>query len=505
MHNAPISKTPSAARVLVALAVARIVLQTLANSHYGFHRDELATLDDAHYLAWGYVAYPPLTPFIARGALELFGPFLPGIRFFAALAQGVALVLAGLMARELGGRRWAQIIAGLAVAIAPVSLAAGSLFQYVTFDYLWWVAVAYFVIRLLNSEDPRWWVAIGATIGVGMMTKYTMAFLVAGLAAGIIVTPARRFLASRWLWCGVAASLLIFLPNVIWQVQHGFISVDFLSSIHARDIRIGRTKGFLIEQLFVPANVATIPLWIAGLYFYFFAPEGGRYRAIGWMFAVPLVLFAIAQGRGYYMAPAYPMLLAAGAVQWERRMSSQAPRSARFLRARTYGALAVGAVVGVAFTVPIPPVNSTWWRIGIKVSDDWREEIGWQELADTVALLRNSLPAQDRARLGILAGNYGEAGAIDLYGPSYGLPKAISGTNSYWLRGYGEPPPETLIVLGFSRWFVERTFESCELASHTGNRYGVRNEETSEHPDIFVCRRLRQPWPEFWNGFRNFG
>jgi hypothetical protein len=364
---------------------------------------------------------------------------------------------------------------------------------------------AYFTIRLLKSDDARWWLPIGAAIGVGMMTKYTMAFLIAGLAAGVLLTPARRYLASRWLWYGAAISLLIFLPNLIWQMQHAFISFDFLSDIHARDIRIGRTNGFLIEQLFVPANPATIPLWIAGLFFYFFAPEGRRYRTIGWMFVVPLALFAIAQGRGYYMAPAYPMLLATGAVLWERRIASQTPERARFQRARIYAALAIGAVFGVAFTVPIPPVNSTWWTIATKVSDDWREEIGWQELAHTVSGIRDSLPSEDRAGIGILAGNYGEAGAIDLYGPSYGLPKAISGTNSYWLRGYGDPPPETLIVLGFSRALAERNFEACELAGHSSNRYGVRNEETSAHPDIFVCRRLRRPWPEFWKTFRHFG
>jgi Dolichyl-phosphate-mannose-protein mannosyltransferase len=490
---------------LVVLAATRILLQTLANSHYGFHRDELATFDDARYLAWGYVAYPPITPFIARAALEIFGPWLPGLRFFAALAQGVALVLSGLIARELGGRRWAQIVAGLTVAIAPVSLAAGSLFQYVTFDYLWWVAIAYFVIRLLSSEDPRWWLPIGMAIGLGMMTKYTMGFLVAGLAIGILLTPARRLLANRWVWYGAALSLLIFMPNLIWQMKHDFISLDFLRDIHARDVRIGRTKGFLVEQLFVPANPATIPLWIAGLFFYFFTPDGRRYRTIGWMFVVPLALFTVAQGRSYYMAPSYPMLLAAGAVLWEPRIASRAPEQGRFQRARTYAALAAGGVFGVAFTVPIAPINSTWWKIATKASDDWREEIGWTELTETVAGIRDALPVEDLARLGILAGNYGEAGAIDLYGPSYGLPNAISGTNSYWLRGYGAPPPETLIVLGLSRAFVDRTFEECELAGHTSNRYGVANEETSAHPDIFVCRRLRQPWPEFWKHFRRYG
>jgi 4-amino-4-deoxy-L-arabinose transferase-like glycosyltransferase len=491
--------------ILAVLALIVLLLHTLTNGQYGFHRDELATLDDARYLAWGYVAYPPVTPFIARAALEVFGPSLVGVRFLAALAQAVALVLTGLMARQLGGGRAAQIVAALAVAVAPVSLAAGALFQYVSFDYLWWVAIAYLMIRLLKSEDARWWLAIGAVIGLGMMTKYTMVFLVAGMIAGVLLTPARRYLRSPWVWCGVALSLAIFLPNFIWQVRHGFISLDFLTYIHARDIRIGRTQNFLIDQLLVAANPFTVLLWVAGLFYFFFAPDGKRYRLIGWMFVVPLVLFFIAKGRGYYMAPAYPMLLAAGAVVEERVVASLAAGWARLVRGHTCGVLVVGGLLAIAVVLPIAPVNSSWWKVANKVNDDFREEIGWPELVETIAGIHASLPAEERARVGILAGNYGEAGAIDLYGPAHGLPEAISGINSYWLRGYGDPPPRTLIVVGLSRDFLERNFESCVLAGHVMNRYGVQNEETARHPDLFVCRRLRQPWPVFWKKFHYFG
>ncbi|HTS47859.1 MAG TPA: glycosyltransferase family 39 protein [Bryobacteraceae bacterium] len=490
------------ALMLIALAI--ILLHALTNGHYGFHRDELATVDDARYLDWGYIAYPPLTPFIAHIAFALFGPSLVGLRFFASLAQAVAIVLTGCMARELGGKRTAQVAAALAAAIAPVSLAAGALFQYVTFDYLWWVLAAYFVIRLLKSENPRWWLAIGAVIGLGMMTKYTVAFLAAGITAGIVLTSARRDLKSPWLWGGVGLSLAIFLPNSIWQIRHDFISLDFLNHIHARDIRIGRTKNFLIEQLFVPANPFTIPMWLTGLWFYF-SREGKRYRALGWIFVVVFVLFFSARGRSYYMAPAYPMLLAAGAVAWERRLANASPSRGRLRRAVQWSAIAVGAVIAIALVVPIPPVGSAWWNLSNKVQDDWREEVGWPDLVGEVAKIRDSLPAEDRTNFAILTGNYGEAGAIDLYGATYGLPKAISGTNSYWLRGYGDPPPQTLIVTGVSRRYLERHFEFCELAGHVTNRYSVLNEETREHPDIFVCRGLREPWPEFWIDFKNYG
>jgi len=481
---------------LIILAAVLVTVHTLTNGQYGFHRDELATIDDARQLAWGYVAYPPLTPFIARVALELFGPSLAGLRFFAALAQGLAVILAGSMARELGGNRPAQLVAAIAVAIAPMSIGAGELFQYVSFDYLWWVLAAWMMIRLFKSEDPRWWIGVGAAVGLGMITKYTMGVLVIGIAGGLLLMPARRYLKSPWLWDGVALSVIIFLPNLLWQIQHHLISLDFLRSIHARDVRIGRTNGFLLNQLFVPACFLTVPLWLAGLHYYFFTEDGRRYRPIGWMFIITLVVFLVARGRDYYMAPAYPMLLAAGAVALTSR--------SRLVRGLIWAGLGIGGALGVLI-MPIAPVNSALWNaVGSKI-DNFREEIGWPELVQTVATIRGSLPAGERAGTGILTGNYGEAGAVDLYGPAYGLPKAISGIDSYWLRGYGDPPPHTLIVLGLSRTALEQDFESCESAGQITNRYGVMNEETTDHRDIYVCRRLRTPWPDFWKRIQSFG
>lgn len=490
--------------ILVLLALLRFFLHLLTNGQYGFHRDELATLDDARYLAWGYVAYPPLAPFIARVALELFGPSLVGVRLFSALAQSIVMVLAGLMARELGGSRLAQIVTALAVAIAPISLIQGALFQYVSFDYLWWILIAYLTLRLLKSDDPRWWLGIGAVIGLGMMTKYTMIFLVAGIIGGVIFTKARRYLTSPWLWGGAALSLLIFLPNLIWQVQHNFISLEFLSSIHERDIQIGRTEGFLIEQFIVCANLFTIPWWVMGLYYYLFARTGARYRVLGWMYVIPFGLLLAGQGRSYYLGPAYPMLIAAGVVTWEQWLTSLSARKVRLALGGAWGALAVGSLFGVLM-LPIAPVNSALWNLTSEVHDNFTEQIGWEELVETVAKIYTAFPVEERSQAAILTGNYGEAGAINLYGPARGLPEAISGVNSYWLRGYGDPPPETLIVVGFSHDGAERFFEECELAGHITNRYDVENEESQDHPDIFVCRGPRQPWLALWKSLKHFG
>ena len=491
--------------ILLALAFARLLIHVLLDGRYGFHRDELAVLDDARHLAWGYVAYPPLTPFIGRIELLLFGTSLTGFRFFSALAQCIAMLLAGLIARDLGGRRGAQIVAALATAFCAFSLLAASQFQYVSFDYLWWVLLAWLVVQLLNSDNPRWWLAIGGLIGLGLLTRYTMSFCVAGLIVGVIATPLRRQLANPWLWAGIALSLLVFLPNLIWQIQHDFIYLDFVRHIHERDVRIGRTDGFFIRQLYANASPFTLPLWLGGLWFVTFAKDGMRYRILAWMYFVPLLLFALAHGRAYYLAPAYPMLLAAGAVAGDRWLAQLRPRGALALRIGTCTMLALAAASSAAVGLPLAPVNSAGWRISRGVHDNFAEQIGWPELVAQVATIYHDLPADEQAHTGILANNYGEAGAIDLYGPTLGLPQAISGINSYWARGYGDPPPSTLIVLGADPEDIASTPANCTSAGRASNSYGVDNEETRDNPEIFICRDLRIPWPQFWLQMRSFG
>ena len=493
---------PSDLGMLISLALLSLLLHMLTNSQYGFHRDELATLDDARYLDWGYVVYPPFEPFLARVSLILFGPSLLGPRSFAALAQTIAMVVAGLMARELGGKRAAQLLAAVAVGIG--SFPIGSLFEYVAFDYLWWVLAAYFMIRLLRSDDPRWWLAIGAVVGLGGMTKYTMAFLVAGIITGVLLTDARRHLRTRWLWFGVAIAAVICLPNFLWQVHHHFISLDFLKSIHARDVRRGSTDFFLLKQL-LTGNPFTAPLWLAGLFYLFALPAGKRYRAIGWMYVVPLVLFLFARGRPYYLLPAYPMLLAAGSVWGVGWAGTLAPRRARIMLWVTSALLAVSGVMMALAYLPLAPPGSAWWVGADHLNGgNFNEEFGWPEMAETTAHIRDSLPAEDRAHWGILVADAGQAGAIHFYGAAYRLPDAISGSNTHWFRGYGDPPPQTLIVIGFPP-LVTQAFQSCELAGHLTNRYGIQNSAVGQYTDVFVCRHLLLPWPEAWNKVKSFG
>lgn len=487
--------------ILLAIAASVALVHLLTDNRYGFHRDELQFLSDALHLDWGFVAYPPLTPFLQRIGLDLFGVSLVGLRLFSVIAQAAAIVVTGLMARDLGGGRLAQITAALAIALSPLPLFEGTEFQYTSFDYLWWVLIAWFVIRLLKSENPRWWLAIGGVIGLALVTKYSIVFFIAGILGGLLLTRERRYYRSGWFWGGVALALVIFLPNFLWQVRHDFISWHFLRFIHNRDVGEGRAQGFLRDQTWICVNLAAAPLWIGGLICFL---RDRRYRLLAWMYLIPLALFMIGKGRGYYLAAAYPMLIAMGCASAGNWLASLSRAWRRAIEVVFFTALAASGLYICALILPLAS-SGPLRNFALSRNGDLREEFGWNELVQTVAVIRNSRPPGQRQNLGILVGNYGEQGAIEILGPRYGLPAPISMTNSAWLRGYPTSPPSTLIVIGFSQQDANEAFTACRLAGHNGNTQGIHNEESQNHPDIFVCGGPRLPWPEFWKEYQNFG
>jgi hypothetical protein len=486
---------------LFGLAAAVMLLHILTNGRYGFHRDELQFLSDARHLDWGYVSYPPLTPFVEHIALALFGLSLVWLRLFSVIVQASAIVVSGLMSRELGGGKLAQVTTAFAVAFSPLPLFSGTEFQYTSFDFLWWILIAYFVIRLLRTDNPRWWLAIGACVGIGLQTKYAIVFFIAGVLGGLALTRTRRYLSSGWFWGGVALAILIFLPNLLWLVRHDFISYRFLQHIHARDVGQGRAEGFLKDQLLICINVFATPLAVVGLVLFL---RDARYRMLAWMYLIPFAMFWIGKGRGYYLAGAYPMLIAMGAVGGERWVATLPQWRRQTIEGVFFSGLAVGAAYVCAVVVPLS-ASGPLRDFALKNNGDLREEFGWDELVMTVAGIRDSLPPEEQAHLGITVGNYGEQGAIEMLGPAYRLPPPISTTNSAWLRGYPTPPPTTLIVLGLRQEQAERIFTGCKLAGHNGNAEGIRNEESRSHPDIFVCGPPRKPWPEVWKEHQSFG
>ncbi len=484
--------------VLILLAAAGSLVHILLNGQYGFHRDELDIILNARQLDWGYIAYPPFTPFIARIGLELFGNSLRGLRIFSALAQGVVMLLAGWMARDMGGRRGAQVMAAIAAYIAPVALTAGTMIQYMAFDFLWWVVIAFFFVRLLATDDARYWLGIGAGIGLGMMTKFTVAFWVAGLVVAVLLSARRKDLLSKWLWLGVALALLVYLPNLIWQIRHDFISLDFLKAIHARDLQWGRGQNFLSEQLISSTNPFALPLWIAGIVSCLFASSMKRFRPLVWMFLATFLIFLLAKGRSYYVAPAYVMLTAAGSTWWTNWLAGRSVGLHRAGIGILYSLISLGAVVMIVIVKPVAPINSPLWKTTSRLNPEVVEMVGWPDLATQVESIYETIPDNEKPRTVILAGNYGEAGALDLYGQAMGLPPVISGADSFWYRGYGNFEPATVIVVGFERAYASQFFGSCTYAGNVTNRYDIKNEETTRHTGLYVCRRPRRPWAEMW-------
>jgi hypothetical protein len=492
-------RTEHTALLVISATIALLHIAT--NNRYGFHRDELQFLSDARHLDWGYVSYPPFTPFVEHIALAMFGLSMVGLRLFSVIAQGAVVYISGMMAREAGGRRLAQVTAALTVALSPLPLFEGTEFQYSSFDFLWWVLVAYFTIRLLRTEDPRWWLAIGASVGLGLLTKYAIAFYIAGILAGVVFTSARRYLASKWFWAGIAVALLIFLPNFVWLVRHDFISYHFLQHIHMRDVNEGRAEGYLKGQFLLNVNLFAAPVWIAGLVF---CALERRYRMLAWMYFVPVTTFYFSKGRFYYVSAAYPMLLAMGAVAGERWVRGlRRPWRLTVEAVFFTGVAAVGAYV-CALLIPFASAGPLR-DFALSRNGDLREEIGWDELVKNVATVRDSLPADQQANVGVIVGNYGEQGAVEMLGPAYHLPMPISMTNSAWLRGYPSPPPGTLIVLGFGEEQANHAFTGCRLVGRVGNSLGIHNEESEYHPQIFVCGPPRKGWPQFWKDYQAFG
>lgn len=487
---------------LFLISLACFAVHMIANANYGFHRDELQFISDSRHLAGGFVAYPPVTATMGFLARTLFGESLVAYRVFSALAHAAILFVAGLIAFDLGGKRFAAALSAVACASSPVLFFSGSVLMYMIYDSFWWALTAYFLIRVLKG-DPRQWIGVGVAVGFGMMTKYSIAFLVVCMAFAILVLPERKHFFNRYFLAGAALGLAIFAPNLVWLIKNDFITYDFLKHIHARDIAWGRAEGFLGDQLSDCVGYAGVPLALAGAWSLATRRELARFRAIPvWTVAV-VVLFALMKGRGYYTGALYVPLVAAGSVLVGRM--AEGGRMRKLARNAIAGFFVVSAIATAAITIPLAPVGSRWFNVLISLNDGFTEQFGWEELASDVAGVRDSLPEGERAAFGILAGNYGEAGALEFYGRQYGLPKVMCGTNSFYDRGYDENEPSVIVAVGFDRAFLARFFGSVEVVAYARNAYGFANEETSWHKEIYLCRKPKFSWKGFWKNHRSFG
>jgi hypothetical protein len=500
--------------ILIGLALCKVLLHFYVNTYtaYGFFRDELYFLACGEHLAWGYVDQPPLVAVVAWATRALLGDSLFAIRFFPALAGAIKLVLVGFMARELGGGRFAQIVAALAVLVSAVYLAHDNFLSMNTFDQLLWTLAAYLFILILKRDDPRLWIPFGAVVGLGLLNKYSMFFFGAALVVGLMLTPARKYFASRWLYAGGAFALLIALPNLVWQHMHGWPQLELLQRADAFKNAPFAVGSFLFGSA-MEMNPHNIPIWLAGLCFFLFLRDGKAYRALGWMFLAVVGLLILGRGKPYYLAPAYPPLLAAGAVAFERWFNA---RRWNWAKPVLIVFLLVGGVMVAPMGLPILSAEqfirySKWLGVTHQATERhqmgplpqfYADMHGWPEMVAEVARVYNSLPPDERDRAAIFTSNYGEAGAIDFFGAAYGLPHAISGHNNYWLWGPGKFSGEIVITVGESREDVETSFEQVDEAGKIYHPYAMPYENRNP---IYIGRKPKfKSIEEVWPRTKNF-
>jgi hypothetical protein len=433
----------------------------------------------------------------------------------------------------MGGGRFAQGLAALAVIAAPIFLVFHHWLTMNAFEPLIWMACALCVVRAINNINSKYWLWFGVLAGLGLETKYSVIFFAFGIVVGLILTSERRFLTAPWIWLGGLIALLIFLPNMLWQARHGFPFLELMSNIRqsGRDVVRG-PLAFITDQGMI-VNPILFPLWAGGLVWLFFDRQGRRYRLLGWTYVVMLVSFILMKGKNYYLAPAYPILFAAGAIAFERitersgqeqaidavgssalklAVVQSAVRSGRFgWRWTRWLYVAIVIFVGAALTplsLPILPVE-TYIRyqkfLGFEppkaenqktgpLPQHFADEFGWEDMTRAVAEVYNKLPPDERARTAIFANSYGQAGAIDYFGPKYGLPKAISNHQNYWYWGPRDYNGEIVIVLGSDGKGDREHFKTVEVAGSTYHRYS----RLDEHFDILLCRGLNQNLQILW-------
>ena len=506
LPRADVQQRPAAPAVLaggtaivLALALVKLLVHLATGWRYGYHRDEMYYVIGGRHLEWGYVDHPPFTPLLARMATTVFGESLLGLRFFSALAGAIVVVLAALLARELGGGRFARGLAALAVLASPMYLGANGMFQTVSFDQLWWVLGTLLVVRLLRTEDPRLWLPLGMVVGVGLQTKHTMALFGAALAVGLLLTPQRAWLRTRWPWLAAALAFGIVLPHLLWQVANDWPTLGFLRNSNADVQEETGRLGFVLWQalLIGPLALPIMGLGIRRL----FAADGGRYRALGWLCAAVFGALLVLGGKPYYVGPLYPLLLAAGAVGVER-LSRRSPRP--WLRPAAGALLAVNGLLPLPILVPLLPQDT---MVDLKLFDfnaDLAEMVGWPEMVQQVAAVHRGLPEAERTGAAIFAGSYGEAAAIDVLGEAHDLPPAISGHNSYWLWGPGAAADARVVVAVRVRpETLSALFRDCRPAGTITNAAGVDNESLGV--PIHVCREPVRPLSELWPELKRYG
>lgn len=500
-----------------SIALAQLVIQMLFHGNYGYFRDELYYIACSKHLAFGYVDQPPLSLVILAAVRWVLGDSLHAIRFLPALSISATSVLAALMALRLGGGRFATGLAALCVVTAPVLLGQGRYFSMNSIDILFWAAAGYVVVRLLSGDTPRLWLVFGLIVGLGLQNKYSVGFLCIGLVAGILLTPERKHLATKWFWLGVLIASLLFLPHIVWELKNGIPSLEFMrnaSQLKNTPTTFLEFFGGQLREL----NYFCAPIWLLGLYYFFFDSTGRRHRALAWTYLVVFIIMVVGHGKAYYLSPVYPMLFAGGAVFFERITAQQ---SRRWLKTTMVGGILVLTAISAPFAIPILPVKTFIAYqefFGIKPHADeksslgvlpqhYADEFGWEEMVAVIASAYQKLTPEEQAKCFIYVRNYGEAGAVDFFGAKYGLPNAACAHNSYWFWGPGDRTGDVAIIVGGSRTLqdnlndLNRRYQHVELAGTTKLEYSMPYENGKM---IFICKGMNTTFQKLWPEERFF-
>ena len=484
---------------MLAIAVATFVLLLATAARYGYHRDELYFLAAGHHLAWGYPDQPPFTPALARLMSAIAPHSLTVLRLPSALASAADVLLTAAIARELGASRVAQTLAAATMAVSSFMLGAGHLLSTTTFGLLAWTALLWCVVRILRTGQQRLWPVAGVVAGVGLLDNDLVAALLVVIAIGLLIAGPRRVLLSPWLWLGVGIAVALWVPYLVWQGQHGWPELHIARSIANGNSGSSQPRWAIVPFQFLLAGIGLAPVWIAGLVRLFRDPALRWVRALGWAYLALIVVMLILGGKPYYVAQMGALLVAAGAqpaIDWLRRGR----------RGRRVALGAAFAVAGVGFLIVLPlvPVGSLHSTPIVGINYDAGETVGWPAYVGEIASVYQQTKASAAGPVDILTTNYGEAGAVDRFGPALGLPHAFSGHMGFWYWG---PPPEArpaaVIAVGFSPDELHRFFTDVRLVATLDNH--VRVDDDEQGANVLVCSGMRETWRQAWPGFRSFG
>src|SRR5262245_46563410 len=483
-----------------------LLVHLLTNGRYGYFRDELYYIACGRHLAFGYVDQPPLSISLLRFNQLLLGNSLFALRLLPALAGAVIVALTGIIARELGGHAWAIALACAGSLCALFNLAAANFFSMNAFEPLFWTGAVYLLVRIINGGSPTLWLWLGVVLGLGLENKHSTAFFGAGILVGLLLTPERRHFAQKWIWFGGLIAFVIALPNVLWEARYHWPTYELLSNIAHSNKNVALSLIEFIVQQAVFMNPGTLPLWLGGLFWLFGSRDGRRYRIIGIIYLVTLAEFIILHGKSYYLAPAYPMLFAAGGVAVERIFASRLIwlKPVLLILVLVTGTLFAPTVLPilpadklVAYMRAIhlePPRTETSHTAALP--QIFADQFGWEEMVGSVANVYHRLRPEDEKRAAILCQNYGEARAIDFFGPKLGLPPAISGHQNYFLWGPRAWNGEVILVLDTDDDDERELFGSVEDLGQVVTSPWAMPFERRSH--IYLCRDLKISVRELW-------